>query len=99
MILSGPNQSTSIQIINGSQSASITYSLFSRQSLLNFTIGSASINSTGKTYKSNSLSNSVLKVSQKINNKNSNEISETEIAKNLYVRALLIKQKLIKASR
>ena len=95
MILSGPNQSTSIQIINGTQSASITYSfVLQAKSVGTFTIGSASINQSGKTYKSNSLVIPVLKGQPKSQQqKNNNEISEAEIAKNLYVRAIVDKTK------
>ena len=95
MILSGPNQSTSIQIINGAQSASITYSfVLQAKSVGTFTIGSASINQSGKTYKSNSLVIPVRKGQPKNQQqKNNNEISEAEIAKNLYVRAIVDKTK------
>jgi len=95
MILSGPNQSTSIQIINGAQSASITYSfVLQAKSVGTFTIGSASISQSGKTYKSNSLVIPVRKGQPKNQQqKNNNEISEAEIAKNLYVRAIVDKTK------
>jgi hypothetical protein len=95
MILSGPNQSTSIQIINGAQSASITYSfVLQAKSVGTFTISSASINQSGKTYNSNSLVIPVRKGQPKNQQqKNNNEISEAEIAKNLYVRAIVDKTK------
>jgi hypothetical protein len=95
MILSGPNQSTSIQIINGAQSASITYSfVLQAKSVGTFTIGSASISQSGKTYNSNSLVIPVRKGQPKNQQqKNNNEISEAEIAKNLYVRAIVDKTK------
>jgi hypothetical protein len=95
MILSGPNQSTSIQIINGSQSASITYSfVLQAKSVGTYTIGSASISQSGKTYNSNSLVIPVRKGQPKNQQqKNNNEISEAEIAKNLYVRAIVDKTK------
>ncbi|MDZ7623380.1 MAG: BatD family protein [Ignavibacteriaceae bacterium] len=101
MILSGPNQSTSIQIINGTQSASITYSyVLQAKSVGTFTIGSASINQSGKTYKSNSLVIPVLKGQPKNQQqKNNNEISEDEIAKNLYIRAIVDKTKAYKGEQ
>ncbi len=101
MILSGPNQSTSIQIINGTQSASITYSfVLQAKSVGTFTIGSASINQSGKTYKSNALVIPVLKGQPKNQQqKNNNEISEEEIAKNLYVRAIVDKTKAYKGEQ
>jgi hypothetical protein len=101
MILSGPNQSTSIQIINGAQSASITYSfVLQAKSVGTFTIGSASISQSGKTYKSNSLVIPVQKGQPKSQQqKNNNEISEAEIAKNLYVRAIVDKTKAYKGEQ
>ncbi|HSW54938.1 MAG TPA: BatD family protein [Ignavibacteriaceae bacterium] len=101
MIRSGPNQSTSIQIINGAQSASITYSfVLQAKSVGTFTIGSASINQSGKTYKSNSLVIPVLKGQPKSQQqKNNSEISEAEIAKNLYVSAIVDKTKAYKGEQ
>jgi hypothetical protein len=101
MILSGPNQSTSIQIINGTQSASITYSfVLQAKSVGTFTIGSASINQSGDTYKSNSLVIPVRKGQPKSQQqKNNNEISEAEIAKNLYIRAIVDKTKAYKGEQ
>ena len=101
MILSGPNQSTSIQIINGTQSASLTYSfVLQAKSVGTFTIASASINQSGKTYKSNSLVIPVLKGQPKNQQqKNNSEISEAEIAKNLYVRAIVDKTKAYKGEQ
>jgi len=101
MILSGPNQSSSIQIINGTQRASITYSfVLQAKSVGTFTIGSASINQSGKTYKSNALVIPVLKgQSKNQQQKNNNEISEAEIAKNLYVRAIVDKTKAYKGEQ
>jgi hypothetical protein len=101
MILSGPNQSTSIQIINGAQSASLTYSfVLQAKSVGTFTIGSASITQSGKTYKSNSLVIPVQKGQPKNQQqKNNDEISEAEIAKNLYIRAIVDKTKAYKGEQ
>jgi len=50
-VLSGPNQSTSMQIINGVSSSSLTLSyILLSNSLGTFSIGSASIQYDGKTY-------------------------------------------------
>jgi hypothetical protein len=50
MILSGPNQSTSMQIINGSVSSSVTYSyILQARDAGKFTIAPASIDAGGKT--------------------------------------------------
>jgi len=101
MILSGPNQSTSIQIINGSQSASITYSyVLQAKSVGNFTIGSASINQSGKTYKSNSLIIPVLKGRAKLKQqKDDSQISYDEISKNLFIKASVDKTRAYKGEQ
>src|SRR5271157_7757 len=50
MVLSGPNQSTSMQIINGAVSASATYSYYLQaRSMGKFTVGSATVDYGGKT--------------------------------------------------
>ena len=88
MILSGPNQSTSIQIINGAQSASLTYSfVIQAKSIGTFSIGSASIEQNGTTYKSDPLKISVVKGTAKSQQKSNNtQVSNEEIAKNLFIR-------------
>lgn len=59
---SGPSQSTSVNIVNGSYSQSITYSYYLvPRSEGTFTIGPATISSGGKTLSSNSLTIKVVK--------------------------------------
>ncbi|MBK9097861.1 MAG: BatD family protein [bacterium] len=102
LILSGPNQSTSIQIINGAQSASLSYSFVVQpKSVGNFTIGSASIEQEGTTYKSNPIKISVVKGQDKPKQKqqNDSEISESEISKNLYIRASVDKTRAFKGEQ
>ncbi|MFM7767567.1 MAG: BatD family protein, partial [Bacteroidota bacterium] len=54
MLLSGPNQSTSMQIINGAFSQSVSYSyILQPKKTGTFKIGPASINSGGKNIQSN----------------------------------------------
>src|SRR5512146_1561112 len=56
MVLSGPNQSTSMQIINGAVSASISYSFYLQsKNLGKYTIGRASIQYKGNSYKTDPL--------------------------------------------
>ncbi len=99
MVLSGPNQSTSMQIINGAVSASIAYSFYLQpKNLGKYTIGSASIKYKGTTYKSDPISIQVEKGSaqpnnQQNNNPNSSGVSNDEIAKNVFVRATTDKQR------
>lgn len=101
IVLSGPNQSTSMQIINGAVSASLAYSFYLQpKNTGKFTIGSASIKYKGNKYKTNPLTIQVQKGSSvpntaqnNSNNSNNSGISNDEIAKNVFVRATADKQK------
>ncbi len=56
LILSGPNQSSSVQIVNGAVSSSFTYSyVLQPRELGKFTIGAFSIDADGKTYRTSPL--------------------------------------------
>ncbi len=91
MILSGPNQSTSMQIINSSVSASRTYSYYLQpQSIGKFTIGSATINYNGKNFESQPLAINVVKGSpkpQKQQSQSNSTVSTKEIGDNLFILA------------
>ena len=101
MILSGPNQSTSIQIINGAQSASLTYSfVIQAKSIGTFTIGLASIEQNGTTYKSDPLKISVVKGNPKPQQKNNDkQVSDEEIAKNLFIKTTVDKSRVYKGEQ
>jgi hypothetical protein len=101
MVLSGPNQSTSIQIINGQQSASITYTFVVQpKSIGKFTIGSASIEQNGTTYSSKPIPITVVKGSAKPQQKkNESRVSNEEIAKNLFIRATVDKTRAYKGEQ
>jgi hypothetical protein len=96
LVLSGPNQSSSMQIINGAVSASLTYSYYLRpRATGNFTIPSASIEQSGKTFKTEPLTITVVKGSSSPAPKQSqSSISTEEIEENLFVRAFADKQRL-----
>jgi hypothetical protein len=90
-VLSGPNRSTSMQIINGKMSASLTYSyIVHPKALGEFTIGSALVKYEGKSYKTEPLKIKVVKAdeSQSAQNKNDAGISEQELRENLFIRAI-----------
>lgn len=92
LVLSGPNQSSSMQIINGAVSGSQTLSYYLQpREIGKYTIGSASISYKGKTYKTDPLAITVIKGSPKPKtnrgNNNSSTVSNDEIGKNLFVRA------------
>jgi len=102
MLLSGPNQSTSIQIINGAQSASLSYNyVIQPKGVGSFTIGSASIVQEGNTYKSEPIKITVVKGADKPKQqqKDDTQISTEEIAKNLYIRAIVDKTKAYKGEQ
>jgi len=93
-VLSGPNQSTSMQIINGVSSSSLTLSyILMPNSTGTFTIGSASIQYEDKTYTTDPIKVTVIKGLQKSKEDSGNQISNEEIAKNLFIRATIDKNK------
>ena len=98
LLLSGPNQSTSIQFINGTQSASISYTYIVRaRDVGKYTLGKASIDYNGKTYETDPLQITVVKGSPQSKKQNSQDqntgVSNEEIAKNLFIRAQVDKKK------
>ncbi|MCZ6701974.1 MAG: BatD family protein [Ignavibacteria bacterium] len=95
MALSGPSQSTNIQFINGVQSASYSYSYILRAKRIGvFTIGKASIEFNGKLYETEPIKITVVKGSSLPKQKKKDgEISNEEIAKNLFIRAIVNKRK------
>lgn len=87
-ILSGPNQSSSMQIINGKMSASITFSyLVQPTNVGDFTIGSASLDYSGKSYKTESLKISVEKGTPQQQKESTGGYSEDELSKNIFIVA------------
>ena len=90
-ILSGPNQSTSMQIINGAASGSVTYSYYLQpEGIGKHSIGSASIVYDGKTYHTQTLAINVVKGSPPKQNRsaqNGQSISAKDIGDNIFIRA------------
>jgi hypothetical protein len=103
MVLSGPNQSTSMQIINGAVSASISFSYYVQpKSMGSFTIGSASISYKGNALKTDPIKIEVTKGSPQANTQNQKQdqsVSDKEIAENLFIRASADKQKAYKGEQ
>jgi len=83
MVLSGPNQSTSIQIINGVQSASLSYNyIIQPKKIGTFSIGTAYIEYNGESFKTKSIKISVVRGSSKPKKqKQDSGVSDEEIAK------------------
>jgi hypothetical protein len=93
-VLSGPNQSTSMQIINGVSSSSLTLSYILMPNTTGaYTIGSASIQYEDKTYTTDPIKVTIVKGSQKPKDDSGKQISNEEIAKNLFIRATIDKSK------
>ncbi len=93
-VFSGPNQSTSMQIINGVSSSTLTLSyILMPNTTGSFTIGSASIQYEGQTLTTSPIKVSVVKASQKPKEENSSGVSNQEIAENLFIRASIDKNK------
>jgi hypothetical protein len=103
LVLSGPNQSTSMQIINGAVSASISFSYYLQpRNMGSFTIGSAAINYKGTSYKTNPVKIDVTKGSTQNSPQNQKQeaaVSDKEIAENLFIRASADKQKAYKGEQ
>ena len=100
-VLSGPNQSTSMQWVNGNMSSSISYSyLLVPTKEGNLTIGSASIQVDGKSYETNPITITVTKGNQQqqqpANNgrqNNSQPKASNDITDNLFIKLYVDKNK------
>lgn len=92
VVLSGPNQSTSMQIINGQVSGSFvyTYYLYARQTG-KFTIGPASVDYRGSTLRSQPLQIEVVQGKPQTQQKEPE--ATQDVADNLFIRATLDKQR------
>ncbi len=91
-VLGGPNQSTSMQIINGKVSGSLSYSYVLRpQKTGTFTIGPGFINYEGKKYTTGTIKIKVVKgkaPAQRKAQNNRGGLSDEDIAKNVFIRAV-----------
>lgn len=97
MVLSGPNQSTRMQIINGSVSSSISYSyILQPRDEGKFTIGPASIEAEGKKYQSQPITIEVVKGTAQPKQKGSeNERPDvrSQIGNNVFIKAVVDRTK------
>ena len=94
VVLSGPNQSTNMQWINGRISASIsyTYALYARQPG-KYTIGTATIEYKDKTLKSDPVQVEVTQSKPKQPQKQSDQPEVANIGDNLFIKAIADKQR------
>ena len=78
-VLSGPNQSSSMQIINGAVSSTVTYSyVLVAPPVGNFTIGSSSLFYKGKRFLTKPIRIKVVKGKVKVKRENASGISDEE---------------------
>ncbi len=89
-ILSGPNQSKNIQIINGQVSGSLTFSFVAMvPNIGKYTVGSASVRFKNQTFKTKPITFSVIKETSTHKKVRSDlGISKEELNKNLFIRAI-----------
>lgn len=100
-VLSGPNQSTSMQIINGAVSASMSFSFYIQATQTgSFTIGTASVDHKGKTYKTQPIKITVVKGSSAPNQQQlKNGTQNVNIADNVFIRASADRNKVLKGEQ
>ncbi len=94
-VLSGPNQSQSMQYINGQMSASLSISYVLRaEKMGEFTIPPATISANGKTLKSNSVSIKVIKGRNTNQNNNTQQAKQpgNEVKDNVFIKLLVNKR-------
>lgn len=92
-IMSGPNQSSSMQFINGAVSSSVSYSyVLEPKEIGKLTIGSASIEAGGKTYHTNPIAIEVVKGSSKPKQQSAApDDASAQIGDNVFLRAVVSK--------
>jgi hypothetical protein len=99
-VLSGPNQSSSMQIINGAVSSTVTYSyVLVAPSVGTFTIGSSSLFYKGKRFVTKPLQVKVVKGKVKAKSSNSSGISDEELRQNVFIRAIPNKTSVFKGEQ
>ncbi len=89
-VMSGPNQSTSMQIINGAVSSSVTYSFaLQPKEIGTFTIGPASIEEGGTVQKTQPISVQVVKGDPRANAPSAPADQTVQLGDNLFLRAVV----------
>lgn len=96
LVISGPNQSTSMQIINGAVSSEVSYSYYLQPSKTGkFTIGSASVEYEDRTFKTNPFTLEVKQGTSKQDKKGGSQdaVTDQEIKNNLFIIAVVDKNR------
>lgn len=104
LVLSGPNQSTSMQIINGSVSSSQTFSyVLQPREAGKFTIGSATIEVGGGQYKSNPIELTVTKASTQSRQQQAQQQADqdqaVDVGDNLFLRAVIDRSRMFQGEQ
>ncbi len=101
ILLSGPNQSTSMQIINGQVSASRVFSYILRaRNIGTFTIAPATVEFKNKTLKTEPLKIEVTQGSQRQQQQQQQgTVSSQQIAENVFIRAFADKQRVYRGEQ
>ena len=87
-MMSGPNQSSSMQIVNGSVSSSVTYTyVLQPKEIGKFTIGAASIEAGGAVQHSQPITIEVVKGSPKPKQQAGGQDQAVQLGDNLFLRA------------
>jgi hypothetical protein len=95
-VLSGPNQSSSMQIINGRVSGSLVFSYILQPSNIGeYTVGSASIDFGGKTYRTQPVKIKVEKGTPQQQKESTGGYSQEELAKNVFILAEANKSRIL----
>jgi hypothetical protein len=93
VVMSGPNQSTSVQVVNGQMSGSIVYTcyLYARQAG-KYTIGQATVEYKGSTLRTQPIQIEVVQRKTQAQPKESD--APQDVAENLFIRAIPDKQRI-----
>lgn len=100
-VLSGPNQSSSMSIINGNVTSTITYSyIIIAPNIGEFTIETASLEFKGEVYKTKPLKIKVVKKSTgKSSRTNNQAMSNEELKENVFIKAIANKRNVVKGEQ
>ncbi|MEW5798364.1 MAG: BatD family protein [Bacteroidota bacterium] len=102
LVLSGPNQSTSMQIINGSVSSSQTFSyVLQPREAGKFTIGAATIEVGNNQYKSNPIELTVSKASAQSAQKQAQQQQDesVDVGDNLFLRGIIDRSRVVQGEQ
>jgi len=100
-MMSGPNQSSSMQIINGAASSTVTYSyVLQPKEMGKFTIGSATIEAGGAVLKSQPLTVEVVKAAPRARQQTATgEAASPDMADNLFLRAVVDRSRVLQGEQ